>query len=513
MSNKIIELENDLKKRAAEEAATYEENFDKDMELTKEDQEKLAQIEQEVQTMVTETAPDGSSSSVPISEFASPLDDRVAEINSVSDDATEVLKTVNSGDIKKTVEDVKAEARANAIQAFRQLSVTDQELSDEEIIEVNNAGLEAVQKYLKVDRINSDEVIQRLRKLSLRDFQEFLPEKFISIYVNPSEIAANNYKAKERLLASIAYLTATGPEMDYLNEYIDNEHRLMAVSQQLMKCQVDFADMLKDPKKISEIAAEAAQIEAPDETIWSKYIRTDPKRVHNEFAQRAVICSKYKEAYQSVLEEHKGEPDAVEIIQEQIDECDAKYAVYTSVTNLELMKSLWDIMTERFKSGKNSYKNLVREGVAAIDRIRRSKQNVPFPVYDEKLAKRPEELFKLYMKQYPAMIKQYNSAVMLVKQKEPDEVAKTDIQMITIEGKFEDTVASYFSLLLLILYGRIMKKLTDNTMTKYDAIMLDAYFQCYCKMGSDIYLLTDVWNIMKDFVAYAIDTWPVTGKR
>ena len=513
MSNKIIELENDLKKRFAEEATVYDENFDKDMKLTTEDQEKLAQIEQEVQVMVTETAPDGTSSSVPISEFASPLDSRVAEINSVNDNATEMLKTINSGDIKKTVDNVKAEARTNAIQAFRQLSVTDQKLTDDEILEVNNMGLESVQKYLKMDRIDSDEVIRKLRKLTLRDFQEFLPEEFINIYVSPSEIIANNYKAKERLLASIAYLTATGPEIDYLNEYIDNEHRLMAVSQQLVQCQVDFADMLKDPKKISEIVAEAAQIEAPDETIWSKYIRTDPKRVHNEFAQKAVICSKYKEAYQSVMEEHKDEPAAAAIIQEQIDECDAKYAVYTSVTNLELMKSLWDIMVERFKSGKNSYKNLVREGIAAIDRICRSKQNVPFPVYDEKLAKRPEELFKLYMKQYPSMVKQYNSAVLQVKQKEPDEVAKTDIQMITIDGKFEDTVASYFSMLLLILYGRIMKKLTDNMMTKYDAIMLDAYFQCYCKMGSDIYLITDIWNIMKEFVAYAIDTWPVIGKR
>lgn len=512
MSNKIVELEADLKKKAEEESAAYQENFDKSMDLSEEDKQKLAELETETQMVITETAPDGSSTSTPINEYASPLDTRVAEIGAVSNEASELLKTVNSGDIRKTVEDAKAEARANAITAFRQLSVGTQDLTDDQIVEINNAGLAAVQQYLKTDRISSDEVIKKLHKLSLRDFQKFLPEEFMSIYVNSSEIAANNFKAKERLLSSIAYLTVTGPEMDYLNEYIDNEHRLMAVSRQLMQCQVDFVEMLKDPKKMSEIAAAAAVIEAPDDTIWSKYIKTDPKRVHNEFAQRAVICSEYKQAYQKVLEEHQNEPDAVKIIQEQIDECDAKYAVYTSVTNLDLMKDLWQIMVDRFKGGKNSYKNLVREAVSALDRIRRSKQDVPFPVYDEKLAKRPEELFNLYMKQFPVMIKRYNSAVMQVRNHEPDKTAETNIEMIALEGKFEDTVASYYALLLLILFGRIMKKLTDNNMTKYDAIMLDAYFQCYCKMGSDIYLMTDIWNITKDFVAYAIETWPATKR-
>ena len=58
-----------------------------------------------------------------------------------------------------------------------------------------------------------------MRKLSLRQIAEFVPSEFMSIYTRPSEVAADNIKAKERLLASIAYLVTTGPEMDYLNEY------------------------------------------------------------------------------------------------------------------------------------------------------------------------------------------------------------------------------------------------------------------------------------------------------
>ena len=66
-------------------------------------------------------------------------------------------------------------------------------------------------------------------------------------------------------------------------------------------------------------------------------------------------------------------------------------------------------------------------------------------------------------------------------------------------------VAETFSTLLVILMGRILKKLYGNHQDKYDAITLDSYFQIFCRMGMDIYIMQDFWTMMKDFVQYTID--------
>lgn len=516
MANNIIALNNDLQKHAEEEAAVYAENFNSEgaTELTPEEQEKLAAMERETSVVVTERNADGTKASIPLADYAAPVDEKIGTITAIADDTATMIKAVNQGDIHETIEDVKAQAREQAIKAFKDLSVSDEDMDDDEILRINNLGLKAIQEHFGMERISADDIIKKMRKLSLRQISTFIPSEFMAIYTRPNEVMADNVKAKERLLASIAYLATTGPELDYLNDYIDNQNRLMTVVQRLMKCQIDFSEMLKDPQKMAEIAAKAEEISPQDTSVYAKYIGNDSKRVHNEFAQRAVISKHFEEAYASFLEEYKDDPDATREIQIQVDESHAKYEVYRNVMNLELMRELWDTLTVRLKTDKrNNYKNLEREAIAALDRCRRSKQNVPFPIYDAKLAKRPEELYRLYIQQYPGMVQSYNGAILNIQEREPDATKDCEIIPVQIDGCEDSVVLHYFSMLLLILFGRIMKRLSTNSITKYDAIMLDAYFQCFCKMGSDIYLMNDVWVMMKDFVEYAIKTWPNTGNK
>jgi len=515
MPNNIIPLNADLKKHAEEEAAVYAENFDKNMgELTDEDKKKLEALEAETAVVVTETNPDGTKASVPLQDYAAKLDEKVGTIKAISADTETMIKAVNQGDIHETIDDVKSKVRAQAIKAFRDLAVTDEDMDEDEILRINDRGLKAIQERFGMERFSADEITRKMHKLSLREIAAFMPADFMNIYTLPSEVAADSIKAKERLLSSIAYLVTAGPEMDYLNEYIDNQNRLMTVVQRLMKCQIDFSEMLKDPKTIAEIAAKAEEISPQDTSIYAKYIGNDPKRVHNTFAQKAVINRHFEEAYSQFLDEYKDDPDAIKEIQTQVDESHAKYEVYANVMNLELMRELWDTLVLRFKAdNRNGYKNLEREAIAALDRCRRAKQNVPFPIYDAKLAKKPEELYRLYITQYPAMVKRYNAAILNIQGREPDATKEvTEVVPVRIDGIDDDTVLHYFSMLLLILFGRIMKRLSTNNITKYDAIMLDAYFQCYCQMGSDIYLMSDVWLMMRDFVEYAIKTWPKPKK-
>lgn len=503
-------LKEDLEKNEQNEIEAISGSFNEDVELTEEDKAQLDELKSSIgnKTMViTETDANGNTLQTPIGEYAKSLDEKVAVLKETTE-GSEVIKTLNSGDIKKSVEQMKADARDQAIKAFRSLSVSEEEeISDDDYLSINDEAIHSLMSYFKMDRMDSDAAIKKLAKLTMKDICNILPEKFVKIYTTPAEIAANNIKAKERLLASIGYLSVTGPELDYLNEYIDEEHKLAAVNERLMKCQIDFAEMIKDPKNMSEIIKETLDIDPVDTSFWAKYIKS-PRDVHNKFAQRVVMQRRYKDAYKKVLEEYPVSPEntkAREIIMNELMECDNKMDVYQNVCELTLMNSLWDILVDRYKSNKKTTMNyLIREAEDAVERIRKCKQNVPFPGYKGDM-KRADQIFKAYMIAYPAMVRNYNKTIDEISKKE--DATKTDIVPIAVEGYTEDEVVVVFSLMLLILMGRILKKLSSNTATKYDAIHLDAYFNIFCRLGTDIYIMTDIWNMMKDFVKYVLDTY------
>ena len=60
--------------------------------------------------------------------------------------------------------------------------------------------------------------------------------------------------------------------------------------------------------------------------------------------------------------------------------------------------------------------------------------------------------------------------------------------------------------------GRILKRCTKNNSDKYDAITLDAYFQMFCRMGTDIYVMRDMWMLTQDFVKYCLEHYYLPGK-
>lgn len=511
MPNNITPLEDELKARAKENAALAAENFSQDG-LTDEEREKVAAMEAESHTVVVSTDAEGHRTETSIEDYADGVGGKVIQLPGTDT----AVKAVNTGDIVQTVEDMKAEARAKAIKIFRDLSVTDAELSDDVIVAINDEALAAVQKKLGIEKMDADAITRKLKCMSISDMVTFLPEKFVQTYATENEIKVSNYKAKERLISTIAYLTTTGPEMDYLNDYIDHEHRMMEVSRKIMDLNVKLSDAIAKEEKFSEIISKAAEIAPADTSVWAKYIK-EPNRVHNEFAQRAVVCREYREAYERLLEEYPAiDGDSKEAklnasaraeIQAQIDECAAKYQAYIDVVDFKLLHELWEVMTTRFMADrKNGYKNMTREAVSALDRIRRAKQNVPFPVYDKRYAGKPELLYQLYITAYPKMLENYNKTLHGIHEK--DKTADlAAIPPIEIDGVDTVLVHEYFSMILLILFGRVMKRLGNKGLTKYDAIMLDCYFNCYCRLGTDIYMMTDIWNMCKDFVEHCCKTY------
>ena len=510
--DRIMALDNDLKKN--ELTAETPDVFAK-VELTEDEKEKLEQMRAESQTVVTEKAADGTSISTAIEEYAASLDNRVMELKKEAGDATKLIKAINQGDIRETVSDIQRETREKANRTINMIAYANgNNLDVETVAAMNDGAIKAVMDYFNMSKIDSAVASKKLMKMPATQVFKILPQDFVETYTSTEEREKHPDKAKEDLVTMFAYLATSGPEMDYLNEFIDGEHKLMAVSQELVQCQMDINKLLESDEKISEIVAKANEIMPRDKSVWSRYIKNDPRRLHDEFAQKAIIYQEYHAGYSAIMEKYKDESqETKDLIQEQLDECTNKYNVYTSVTDLTTFKELWPILTERLKSDRRTdYVHLIRLAGDAVERVRRCKLDLPFPGYDEKVAKNGEALFSAYINYFPKMLNQYNLMIDKVNElaTEEDRVELSEFPSMKVElpGIQDYDVFEYFSILLLIQFGRIVKKLSRPLATKYDAIELDAYFTCFCKMGTDIYLMSDIWNICKEFVEYAIKTWP-----
>lgn len=526
-----------LNKQAAEESANVD-NFGavEKEELTETEKETLKKMEEEYGNrpilMVTDTDANGNTTQIPAKEFIKSLDKKVTPITTTNDPAAEidkvneVIKTVNTGDIKQDVEAMKKEARDRTLEAFRTLSNnkdTIKNYTDEEIIALNTNALKTLQEYFNMERLNSDELVKQLRKMPLDQICQILPEEFWSVYLTKNEVALRNPGAKDRLLSVIAYLTTAGPEFDYLNEYIEEENKLIMVSKRLMQCQIDFAEMIKDQKKLSELVAETYQYIPEDTSIWAKEIKI-PNRVHNEFAQRCVIYSHYKDAYIKIMDEYPIDESvdekerkinirAREIIQQEIDECDQKMEVYQSVCNLDLFDELLKILIDRFKTNKKiNMKYLTQEAERAIEAVKRCKQNLPFPGY-KGTERKTDQLLTNYLIAFPIAIKKYNDAIDKVTSREDaTEEEIGNIKKISLPEFDDNDTFIVYSILMVIMMGRILKKCTKNDATKYDAIVLDSYFFIFNRMGTDIYLMNDIWDKMRNLTGYTLQNWYIPEK-
>ena len=529
-------LQNDVLNKAEEEDSVNEGNFvaEEKEELTPAEQETIDKMKEEYKDrpilMVTDTDANGNTTQIPAKEFMKSLDKKVTPIGDPADEIAkmdEVIKTVNTGDIKQDIEGMKAEARARTLQAFRTLAADKENIkdySDDDIVAINNNALKVLQEHFKMERLNSDELVKLLRKMPLDEICKILPEDFWSVYVTKNEVTLRNPGAKERMLAAIAYLTTAGPEFDYLNEYIEEENKLIMVSKRLMQCQIDFSEMIKDEKKLSELVAETYQFLPQDTSIWAKEIKI-PDRVHNEFAQRCVIYKHYKEAYQKVMDEYPiDNPDmsdmdrrvnvrARAIIQQEINECDQKMEVYQSVCDLTLFDELLKILIDRFKTNKKiNMKYLTQEAERAIESVRRCKQHLPFPGY-KGTERKVEQLLANYLVAFPIAIRKYNEAVdKVMSRDDATEEAIGNIQKIGLPEFEDNDTFMIYSLLMVIMMGRILKKCTKNDATKYDAIVLDSYFYIFNRMGTDVYLMNDIWSRMRNLTGYTLQTWYIPEK-
>lgn len=517
MNDNIKRLQESLEENQKRDAEAAAAAFGEQPELTDEEKARLDEMRGTPALMMEDTDAEGRTIQVSAKDYARPLDDGQVVLKDL-DGMKETLKVINSGEIEESIDKAREDAKTKALAAFKQLAIGSKAgVTDSEYLDINNEAIATLEKYLKdqgIDkalrkdgRLDVDKSIQYLAKSPMSKICTIFPHRFLEVYLTENELKVPTPAAKERLLTSIAYLLTTGPEMNYLNEYIDHEERLMVVSKRMAQCQVDFGEMLKDERALSDMLMESRKISPADDSFWSKHI-SDPKKLHSKFAHNVVIYRMYLDGYNKVLDEYpESDPEnaeAREIIMKEINECTRKIEVYGSICDLTLAKELWASLVERYSSDKRvSMDFLTKEAITAVDQVRRCKQDLPFPGFRGE--KRPEQIFGSYVKAFNAMIMSYNAKLDEMEQDTETNLPKNGIGPIRIDGYQPGEVETVYGLLMVILMGRILRKCTRTNVTKADVIILDAYFQIFCDMGTDIYLMQDLWDMMKDFVKVVLD--------
>lgn len=524
MNDNLKLLQADLDENRARDEEARKAAFEEVGELTEDEKARIDKLRDVPAIFVEDTDAEGRTTQVPVTEYAKPLDDNQVTLKNELEGYKETLKVISTGKVSQSVETLREDAKRRSLAMFKQLATgANAGISDDDYLALNAEAIAALETFLvnqKIDkalrkdgRMDVDKTVRYLSKSPMSRIMQIFPEQFLKVYLTDQEMKVPTPAAKERLLTSVAYLLTTGPEMNYVNEYIDGEERLMVVSQRLAKCQVDFGEMLKDERKMSELLLESRKYSAADDSFWAKYI-SDPKYLHSKFAHNVVIYQLYRDAYTKILDDYP-ESDTTnaeprKIIMSEIAECNDKIAVYSSICDLTLAHELWENLVTRYQSDKRvSMDFLTKEAITAVEQVRRCKQSLPFPGFKQP-TKSSERLFSGYMLSFREMVASYNETISNIVKKEiaEDETKLPDtrgISTIAIQDYADTEVELIYGLLLMILMGRILRRCTRNEVTKADAITLDAYFQIFCNLGTDLYMMQAFWDMMKDFVKVVLD--------
>lgn len=511
-------LRNDLDAKRAAQSELDKNAFPTEpaVELTEDDRNRIENMKSNTnRTVVVSSSRDGSAVIQQTKDYMASLDKMKTELPAVDKTvsaASEILKTVNSGDIVKNIDDLKASAKGEAMTVLKSMS-SGTDIDDAEYLLVNDKAIVALQNRFHMTRVD-DSIMKDLRKMPLVELVKIFPKQFIDVYLcgedftNPATLVSSD--VKERLLAVVNYLITIGPDMDYLNEYIENQNKLIMASKRLLEAQVSFAEFLKDEKNLSQLVSEVEAIVPLDKSFWSKYIKM-PNRINNEFAQRAVIFSKYTDAYSKILEDYPDVQENAEaraIIQKEIDESARKHDIFLSITNLDEFIRQEKMLEERIRQNKKAdQKYLSIETTRAVDRIRRSKQSLPLPGFNTK-DRTNEQIVSSTIMAFASMFSNYNKVINAAMESGKDDTAdRKGVVPIHLDGVADDCTHVVFATVLIMVLGRLVKTYTKNDATKFDAISLDAYFQLACKLGTDVYVMTDVWNVCKPFTDFIVSKW------
>ena len=433
--------------------------------------------EKEIEKMIEE---EGSSAyvvrngekEIPLDDYMKPVDDAILTMKDgtklVSMTQPEQTTEYISGVIAKTSETV----RNNAIKP----------ISEKEFIDLSHETLAAIKRHLKVDKLRRDSTMRELSKLHPAELFEIVPRKLIDTFVDPFTMRGNKSNSKEILLNIIDFMINSGPESDDFVQYLENQNKLYAVLQALAEENFKVKEFLSSKETVAQMAKNALEKADPRTAIYAKYV-SSPDAINLLFTHRAAVNREFAKAY-GELRSNYSEPIELEAIDHEIEEANDKADMYDSTLKLEVFTEVRDRFFEEFgRDKRRSAQSLEKMSKKYLDRLIRANLDAPFPGYTG-AEHNTGEIYVNYIKHFKHHAALYNKFVENANAKEQEQLPLImDIKI------FSDT--------LLIVMGRLQKKLLKEPVTYRNKSAVVVYFEMMCRLCTDIFTTAKVVSLLE----------------
>ena len=461
--------------------------------LTDEEKARLEELKEKfysnnkVVSIVT-TSATGETVEVDALEYFKSVDDNMEKMN-------DGLKLVNASD-----ENILASA-TTAVTSVQNILIDqirayclDSEITDERIAEIISKVSSICKKELGRSDITSDLVSAYFEKKTFKYMQDVFPADVISAFVPEEDIFDDPRACKTKLTEIFSTMIIAKDEITSINEYIDHNEKVVQILMRLEQCGHDLAEELKSPEKFAEAVARTREDtgeprlnEIADK--YKDYFKVRVNGSYDYFTIRFVMMKEMAKAYEKVIEEYT-DPEDIEVIQNEIEESEQKALIYLDVANLDTFREVYEAYESAAKSDKRTNrKGLETQGRSYIEKIKKSKVNVAFPGYRPEM-ENASEIYLAYVKRMDDVIKAHNAAVDKAKENGLNDLDRIECNTTTFAG------------VLLIVMGRLLKKLTKNTAHKLEMLEVNSYFQRFAQFGLDLFSLDEVYKIIRPMIDF-----------
>lgn len=467
MENNIVLFDEALKAKKLEDEKLLEEGLE-EAPITEEDEAEIAAMKKEAEDTAY-IVRDGDKE-VPLDEFLKPVDEAIPTLK----DGTKLV-SMTQPERSEFVSSI----RTRSAEQLRNAAPVD--ISEDDFRDLMQKTLAAVKQGLKVTELHRDSVADKLAVLPLEEILEMVPRQLIDVYVPAAVMKDSKRKAKEILISTIEYMVAIGPDSDDFAEYLENQNKLYMVLQAVANKSLEMKDVLSSKETIAEIAKKVVQNADPRTISYMKYVKS-PDAINTFFGNKAEISRKFEEAYKELIPNYS-DPVEIEALQHEIDEAAETTKMYESILELETFKSSFNSFVQEFNTDKrSSATSLEKMARKYVERMKRANFSAPFPGFTGG-ERNVGELYVKCLKHFDEQIDLYNKYVA-----KSNETENPKLQLIGDKKVFCNT--------LLIVMGRIQKKLLKNSASYRDKNELVAYFELFCRLCTDIFTTAKVVELL-----------------
>lgn len=460
--NNITQFEDALKQRAEQEEVDAP---NEEVSLTEEEEQELKELEEETKDgiVIMKSESNGSEAEMALKDYMASVDKNIPLMKS---DQTKLISMMQPEALHEYIDNAKENSKSALIN-IAQVPIGEIELNN-----VINQTLSAVRNFLNIDKFRRDEVSRKLGKLKPTELFNIMPSVTMKTFISPAMMKTDRGAAKNLLLDIIDYMIASGPENDDFEVYLETQTKLLAVMQEILETNFKVKDILESKESMAEMTDKILKQLDPRTRVYSKYVKS-PDSIKVQFTQNSEVNKACANAYRELREKYTN-PKELEVIDNEINDAEGKASLYMSVLNLDHINEVFmNFSSEFMRDKRRSKESLTKMAKQNLERIKKANIDAPFPGYTGSETNN-NQIYANYIAHMKKLADTYNKFVTKANEQE-----KEQLEVISDPKIFANV--------LLIIMGRLQKKLLKEPCTFKEKLEIVISFDLFCRLCTDIF--------------------------